>query len=90
MENSEQWQRFDQDITNTLRAANAMIDDKKMALRAAANKERSLRAECEIIVLENDRLMVRQSENVAIHRELTKRLDDDLKSMTANCDELER
>ncbi len=60
-----------------------------MALQAASDKEKSLREECEKIVKENDRLMGVQSENVAIHREVTKKLDNELQSMIVNCNELD-
>ncbi len=73
---------FDQDITDTLRIANAYMDDKKMALQA-------LMKDCEKIVNENDKLMSIQSENVAIHREVTKKLDNELQSMIVNRNELD-
>ncbi len=68
VENCEQWKKFDKDITDTLRTADAYMDNKKMALQAASDKEKSLREKCEKIVKENDRLRGIQSENVAIHR----------------------
>ncbi len=40
------------------------------------------------ILKENDRLMSIQSDNVTIHREVTKKLDNDLQSMIVNCKEL--
>ncbi len=89
IENGEHWKKFDQDITATLRIADAYVDDKKRALRAATDKEKSLRAECNKIVKENDRLMGIQSDNIAIHREVTKRLDNNLQSMIVNHNELD-
>ncbi len=88
-ENGEQWKMFDQDITDTLRVADAYMDDKKMALQATSDREKSLREECEKIVKGNDRLMGIQSENVAIHREVTKKLDNEWQSMIVNHNELD-
>ncbi len=65
------------------------MDDTKRALRAATYKDKSLREECNKIVKENDRLMGIQYENVAIHREVTKKLDNDLQSMIVNHNELD-
>ncbi len=81
--------KFDQDITDTLRIADAYVDDKRMALQAASDKEKSLREECEKIVKENHMLMCIQSENVAIQREVTKKLDNELQSMIVNHNELD-
>ncbi len=41
IENGEQWNKFDQNITDTLRIGDAYVDDKKKALHAAADKEKS-------------------------------------------------
>ncbi len=90
IDNGEQWKMFERDITDTLRIADAYVDDKKRALCATADKEKFLRAECERIVKENDRLLDIQSENVAIHRQVTNRLDNDLKSMITDHNELEQ
>ncbi len=81
IDNGEQWKHFDQDITDTLRIADVYMDDKKRVLRATADKEKSLRSECKRIVKQNDRLFGIQSENVAIQRQVSSRLDNDLKSM---------
>ncbi len=67
LENSDEWVRFDEIMTNTLRAADAMIDDKKKALRAAAEKEKFLRAEYIRMVTENELLLIRQSEKAEKH-----------------------
>ncbi len=40
--NGEQWKLFDQEITDTMRQAYAYVEEKKRALVAAANKEKSL------------------------------------------------
>ncbi len=77
-------------ITDTLRIANAYMDDQKRALHATADKEKSLRSECKRIVKENYRLLGIQSENVAIHRQVTSRLDNDLKSMMTDRNKLEQ
>ncbi len=66
------------------------MDNEKRALRAASDKEKCKRSECERIVKENDRLYGIQSENVAIHRQVTSRLDNDLKSMMTDRNELEQ
>ncbi len=50
---------------------------------AAADKKKSLRAECESMVKENDNSRYLQSQNVTNHREVTTKLDEDLQSMTA-------
>ncbi len=50
---------------------------------AAADKKKSLRAESESMVKENDNSRYLQSQNVTIHREVTTKLDEDLQSMTA-------
>ncbi len=78
IDSNEQWKKFDQDITDTLRIDDEYMDDKKRVLRAVADKEKSLRSECDRIVKENNRLLGLQSENVAIHRQVTNRLDNDL------------
>ncbi len=89
IDNGEQWKKFDQDITDTIRIADAYVDDRKRALRATADKEKSLRSECEKIVKENNRLLGIQSENVAIHRQVTNRLDNDLKPIITDRNELD-
>ncbi len=63
---------------------------KKRALRTTDNKEKSLQSECKRIVKENDRLLGIQSENVAIHRQDTSRLDNDLKSMMTDRNKLQQ
>ncbi len=90
IDNGEQWKKFDQDITDTLRIADAYMDNKKRANRITADKEKSLRSECENIVKENDRLLGIQSENVAIRRQVNNRLDNDLKSMITDRNELDQ
>ncbi len=72
-----------------MRRADAYVDNKKRALCATTDKEKSLSEECDKIVKENDRLMGVQSDNAAIHREVTKRLDNDLQSMIVNRNELD-
>ncbi len=84
IENGEQWKKFKQDIKGTLRIADAYLDDKKRALCATTDTEKSLREECDKIVKENDRLIGIQSDNVAIHRKVTQRLDNDLQSIIVN------
>ncbi len=66
-----------------MRQPDAYVEDKKRALIAAADKEKSLRAECERMVKENDKLRSLQSQNVTIHREVATKLDEDLQSMRA-------
>ncbi len=66
------------------------MDDKKRALRTVADKEKSLRSECERIVKERDRFLGTQSENVAIHRQVTNRLDNYLKYMITDRSELDQ
>ncbi len=58
--------------------ANAYVYDKKNALLAAADKAKSLRAECERMVKENDKLIYLQSQNVTIHREVTTAVRNEL------------
>ncbi len=72
-----------------MRQADAYVEDKKRALIAVADNEKSLRAECERMVKENDKLRYLQSQNVIIHREVTTKLDEDLQSMTAVRNELD-
>ncbi len=72
-----------------MRQADAYVYDKKRALLAAADKEKSLRAECERMVQENDNLRYLQSQNVTIHREVTTKLVEDLQSMIAVRNELD-
>ncbi len=65
-----------------MRQADAYVEDKKRALIETADMEKSLRAESERMVKENDKLRYLQSQNVTIHRDVTKKLDEDLQSMT--------
>ncbi len=65
-----------------MRQTDAYIYDKERALLAAADKEKFLRAECERMVKENDKLRYLQSQNVTIRREVSTKLDEDLQSMT--------
>ncbi len=44
-ENDEQWKQFDNDVSDTLRLADALVEDKSAALRDAAQKEKSLKEE---------------------------------------------
>ncbi len=81
--NGEQWKLFNQEITDTMRQADAYVYDKKNPLLAVIEKEKSLRAECERMIKENDKLKYLQSQNVTIHSEVTIKLDEDLQSMTA-------
>ncbi len=59
--NGEQWKLFDQEITDTMRQADLYIYDKKRALLASADKEKSLRAECGRMLEENNKLKYLQS-----------------------------
>ncbi len=52
-------------------------------------KDKSLRAENERMVKEHDKLRYLQSQNVTIHREVTKKLDEDLQFMTMIRNELD-
>ncbi len=72
-----------------MRIADAYVDDKKKALQAASDKEKSLREECEKIVNDNDKLIGIQSANVETHREVIKKLDDELQYLIVNCNELD-
>ncbi len=81
--NGEQWKLFNQEITDTMRQADAYVKDKKRALPSTADKEKTFRAECERMVKENDTLRYLQSQNVTIHREVMTNLDEYLQSMTA-------
>ncbi len=65
------------------------MEDKTSALRVAAEKEKSLRAEYEIIRIENNRLMVKQSQSAVMHRQVTYRLGNDLQTMIANRNDLD-
>ncbi len=49
-----------------MRQADAYIYDKKRALLAAADKDKFLRAQCERMVKENDKLKYLQSQNYTI------------------------
>ncbi len=64
-----------------MRQADAIIYDKKRALLAAADKERSLRAECAKMVYKNKTLRSLHAEKVEIHKEVAMKLDEDLQSM---------
>ncbi len=48
-----------------------------------------MRAECERMVKENNKLTCLQSQNITLHREVTAKLDEDLQSMTAVRNELD-
>ncbi len=88
LKNSDEWVRFDEDMSNTLRAADAMIDDKKKALHAAPEKEKFLRAEYKRMGTENELLLIRQSEKVEMHLKIAEQLDGELQSTVANRDKL--
>ncbi len=60
-----------------------------MALIAAADKKKYMRAEYERKVKENNKLRYLQYQNVTIHRDVTKKLGEDLQSMTAVQNELD-
>ncbi len=66
---------FEPEVFDTLRQAKAFVIDKQRALEAAADTEKSLRAECEKMRKENDKLSHLQSVNVTFHREVTTKLD---------------
>ncbi len=66
-----------------MRQADAYVIDKQRALEAAADTEQSLRAECEKMRKEDDRLNNLQSVNVTFHREVTTKLDENLQAMTS-------
>ncbi len=89
IENEEQWKLFDNDVSDTLRLADAIVEDKSAALRAAEKKEKSLRKEYLKIKIEHDKLLAKQSQSAAMHREVTQKLNNDLQSMIANCNELD-
>ncbi len=55
----------------------------------AAEKEKSLREEYLKIKIEHDKLMTKQSQRAAMHREVTQKLDNNLQSMIANQNELD-
>ncbi len=65
------------------------MEDKSAALRAAEQKEKSLREEYLKIKIEKDKLMTKQSQSAVMHREITQKLDNDLQSMIANRNELD-
>ncbi len=65
-----------------MRQADAYVINKQGALEAAADMENFLRAECEEMRKENDRLNNLQSVNVTFHREVTSKLDEELQAMT--------
>ncbi len=65
------------------------MEDKTAALRAAAEKEKSLREEYLKIKIENDKLVTKQSQSAAMDREVTQKLDNNLQSMIANRKELD-
>ncbi len=52
---------FDNDDSDTLRLADEIVEDKTVALRAATEKEKSLREEYLKIKIKNDKLMTKQS-----------------------------
>ncbi len=66
---------FDNDVSDTLRLADALVEDKSAALYEAAHKEKSLREEYLRIKIENDKLKTKQSQSAAMHREVTMKLD---------------
>ncbi len=88
IENEEQWKLFDNDISDTLRLADALVEDKSAALRDAAQKEKSLREEYLKIKIENDKLKTKKSQSAAMHREVAQKLDSELQSMIADHNEL--
>ncbi len=74
---------------DTLRLADALVEDKSAALREAAHKEKSLREKYLRIKIENDKLKMKQSQSAAMHKEVTIKLDSELQSMTADHNELD-
>ncbi len=84
IENDEQWKLFDNDVSDTLRLADVLVEDKSAALRDAALKEKSLREEYLKIKIENDKLKRKQSQSAAMHREVAQKLDSELQSMIAD------
>ncbi len=89
IENDEQWKLFDNDVSDTLRLADVLVEDKSSALRDAAQKEKSLREEFLKIKNENEKLKTKQSQSAAMHREVAQKLDSELQSMIADRNELE-
>ncbi len=80
---------FDNDVSDTLRLADALVEDKSAALHEAAHKEKSLREEYLRIKIENDKLKTKQSQSAAMHREVTMKLESELQSMIADHNELD-
>ncbi len=64
-----------------MRQTDVIIYDKKRALLAAANKERSFRAKCEKMVFINKKLRLLQAKKVEIHKEVAMKLNEDQQSM---------
>ncbi len=89
IENDEEWKLFDNDILDTLRLADELVEDKSAALCDAAQKEKSLREEYLKIKIENDKLKTKQFQSVAMHKEVAQKLDSEMQSMIADQNELE-
>ncbi len=89
IENEEQWKLFDNDVLDTLRLADVLVEDKSAALREAAHKEKSLREEYLRIKIENDKLKMKQSQSAVMNREVAMKLTSELQSMTADRNELD-
>ncbi len=87
-ENRDEREKFDQEVFDTLRQVDAYVIDKQRSLEAVADTEQSLRAECEKMRKENEKLNHLQSVNVTFHRDVTTKLDKDLQSMTSAQNEL--
>ncbi len=89
IENDEQWKLFDNDVSDTLRLADALMEDTFAALRYAAQQEKSLREEYLKIKIENEKLKKKPSQSVAMHREVAQKLDSELQSIIADRNDLE-
>ncbi len=62
----------------------------KELLKHAAKMEKSLKAECERMKNENNKLKKLNSVNITFHREVMAKLDEDLQSMTAVRNDLQQ
>ncbi len=89
IENDEQWKLFNNDVSDTLRLADELVEDKSAALRDAAQKRKSLGEEYLKIKIENKKLKTKQSQSAAMHKEVAQKLNSKLLSMIADRNELE-
>ncbi len=82
-ENVKDWRTFDEEVASTLRQVNPFVLNKQKDLEAGAEMEKSLKAECERMKDENDKLKKLNFVKVTFHREVMTKLNEDLQSMTA-------